>query len=364
MGKINWLEVKPNTTFQEILIYGFGAVLCMEVFMFVMFKFALARVSDNFAGSRPHRPSFVKNMSASLFQRAWKSSDDSSLQKFTDWESEVVDQYNAWKRLEKDFQARKNKFSETVVKILVRGFHTVYGWWVVMDLDCFWSDTAEPCVNPVISQPVKNYYFMIFGWYCYRALHQFVDAHVRSDFWAMFIHHWATLLLILGSWWGSKQYFGVLVAVCHDASDVFLPTAKLMSYLKLPTMKKIAFGVFTLSWFTLRLGLFPFFVIPRTWEANDPVGGKWGEGSPVYDWDQGHQFLTGCAIALVFVHVFWSVMIVRAFCKQLSGVAFEDPRSDADSRALPSNPSSAPQSPVGPVDYRKRKKVEPAGTIE
>merc|ERR1719204_1236118 len=202
-----------------------------------------------------------------------------------------------------------------------------------MDLYCFWSDTAEPCVNPVISQPVKNYYFMIFGWYCYRALHQFVDAHVRSDFWAMFIHHWATIVLILGSWWGDKQNFGVLVAVCHDASDMFLPAAKLMSYLKMPRCKTLMFALFVLSWFILRLGLYPLYVIPKTWEANDPVGGKWGPGSPVYSWKQGHEILTGFAVVLVGVHCFWSVLIVKTFLKQIRGKKYEDPRSDGEQRS-------------------------------
>jgi len=50
-----------------------------------------------------------------------------------------------------------------------------------------------------IPTPIYWYYMFELGLYLHLSAYQFVDTK-RSDFWEMFIHHVATLGLILFSW--------------------------------------------------------------------------------------------------------------------------------------------------------------------
>jgi ceramide synthetase len=58
---------------------------------------------------------------------------------------------------------------------------------------------------------------------------QFTDVR-RKDFWAMFIHHIATIILIGYSYTVNFVRNGILVLMCHDPCDVFMEAAKLFKY--------------------------------------------------------------------------------------------------------------------------------------
>lgn len=50
---------------------------------------------------------------------------------------------------------------------------------------------------------------------------QFFDVK-RKDFWQMFIHHIATIILMCFSWIGNLTRIGSLVLLVHDCADIFL----------------------------------------------------------------------------------------------------------------------------------------------
>lgn len=50
---------------------------------------------------------------------------------------------------------------------------------------------------------------------------QFFDVK-RKDFWQMFIHHIATIILMCFSWVGNLTRIGSLVLLVHDCADIFL----------------------------------------------------------------------------------------------------------------------------------------------
>lgn len=54
---------------------------------------------------------------------------------------------------------------------------------------------------------------------------QFFDVK-RKDFWQMFIHHIATLVLMSLSWVGNLTRIGSLVLVVHDCADILLEVKK------------------------------------------------------------------------------------------------------------------------------------------
>lgn len=60
---------------------------------------------------------------------------------------------------------------------------------------------------------------------------------------------------------GSLARFGSMVLAVHDASDVFLEVGKLTKYSGLVVIPSVSFIMFAISWFVLRLVIFPFVLI-------------------------------------------------------------------------------------------------------
>lgn len=85
----------------------------------------------------------------------------------------------------------------------------------------------------------------------------------RKDFWEMFIHHIVTILLIVLSWTCNLVRIGTLVLIIHDCADVFLETAKMMKYIKWQRTCDTLFGIFTITWITTRLCIYPFWLLNR-----------------------------------------------------------------------------------------------------
>lgn len=63
---------------------------------------------------------------------------------------------------------------------------------------------------------------------------------------------------------GSLARIGSVVLAVHDASDVFLEIGKLTKYSGLVVVPNISFILFAISWFILRLIIFPFVIIRST----------------------------------------------------------------------------------------------------
>ncbi len=59
------------------------------------------------------------------------------------------------------------------------------------------------------------------AFYWSLAFSQFFDVK-RKDFWQMFIHHIATIVLLSFSWICNLHRVGTLVLVIHDAADCIL----------------------------------------------------------------------------------------------------------------------------------------------
>ena len=89
---------------------------------------------------------------------------------------------------------------------------------------------------------------------------QFIDVK-RKDFWMMFVHHAATILLMSFSWTCNFFKVGTLVLIIHDVADIFLESAKLCKYGGAKNMSEFLFGSFAVSWFVTRLGIFPTWII-------------------------------------------------------------------------------------------------------
>lgn len=67
------------------------------------------------------------------------------------------------------------------------------------------------------------------AFYWSLAFSQFFDVK-RKDFWQMFLHHVATIMLLSFSWVCNLHRVGTLVLVIHDSADSLLDVRILLYY--------------------------------------------------------------------------------------------------------------------------------------
>lgn len=106
------------------------------------------------------------------------------------------------------------------------------------------------------------YYMMSLSFYWALLFSSFEDIK-RKDFWEMFIHHIITILLLVFSWTCNFIRIGTLVLIIHDCADVFLETAKMTKYIKWQKTCDALFGVFTVTWISTRLFVYPLWLLNR-----------------------------------------------------------------------------------------------------
>ena len=91
------------------------------------------------------------------------------------------------------------------------------------------------------------YYMLELAFYWSLCFSQFFDVK-RKDFWEMFLHHAATISLIMFSWTTHFVRMGTLVMIVHDCSDPLLELAKLLRYANHNKVSEAVLVVFTPIW--------------------------------------------------------------------------------------------------------------------
>ena len=129
---------------------------------------------------------------------------------------------------------------------------------------------------------------------------QFIDVK-RKDFWMMFVHHAATILLMSFSWTCNFFKVGTLVLIIHDVADIFLESAKLCKYGGAKKLSEVLFGMFAVSWFITRLGIYPTWIIYSvTVEAPQLV-----QYFPAY------YIFNGLLSLLLLLNILWAYYILK-----------------------------------------------------
>ncbi|CAL1605623.1 unnamed protein product [Knipowitschia caucasica] len=238
------------------------------------------------------------------------------------WE---VRRVQRWFRLRRDQNrpTTETKFCESMWRFTFYGgifVYTVYYMW-----DSPWMWNTRHCWTNYPFQPMIQgqyiHYFAEFAFYWSLMFSQFIDIK-RKDFLIMFIHHFATLLLITFSYGNNMLRAGALVMCVHDASDIFLEAAKLANYAKYQRLCDILFVLFTLVFFITRLIIFPFWVIHsvliESWEIVGPYQAWW--------------LLNSLLLVLQVLHIYWFYLITRIAVKSIfKGRVSKDDRSDIES---------------------------------
>ncbi|KAL5007542.1 hypothetical protein ScPMuIL_016348 [Solemya velum] len=209
------------------------------------------------------------------------------------------------------FRMRRNQDRPTtLVKFTESGWRFVmyfclfnYGLLVLFDKDYFWN--GDYCwlgyPHQHVSDGVFWYYMLELGCYWSLLFSQFLDVQ-RKDFYEMFIHHIATLTLMLFSWSGNFVRIGSLVLVVHDAADWWMESAKMAKYLNFSFLCNVLFGMFLVVWFVSRLVIFPYKIIRPTHFSVQRILGTLVSVQ---------YFLNILLIVLFILHIYWFVLILR-----------------------------------------------------
>jgi len=150
----------------------------------------------------------------------------------------------------------------------------------------------------------------------------------KKDFVEMAFHHVVTASLLLLSYTTGYMRIGMVVMYLHDIFDPFMLFAKCTHYAKIPVLPDISFALCAVAFAVPRLYFYPI-AIHNAWSgvcvgsASCP-GGVWDKTRVEYS-------LIGLLIALLPIHVFWFIMIMKILIAALTSKGVQgDVRSDSE----------------------------------
>jgi len=173
--------------------------------------------------------------------------------------------------------------------------------------------------NHKVDSDIWLYYMMELSFYWSLSFSQFVDVK-RKDFWGMFIHHNATIALMMFSWTTHFTRIGTLVLVVHDCADPLLELAKLFRYAGYKKTCDAVFFIFSVVWVVTRCGVFPAWILYSTIF----------EGVMFIRMFPAYFIFNGLLGTLQLLHIVWTYLLYKVIQKALSKGNIDDMRSDSE----------------------------------
>lgn len=218
-------------------------------------------------------------------------------------------------------KVQRKKFCETGWRWIFYLIAHLGGLYCMYDKPWIW-DTRHCWVNypfHEIEEKVWWYYMMEMSLYWCLFFTQFSDIK-RKDFTQMFVHHVATLALLMFSWANHMHRMGSFVLLIHDFSDHWLEMAKFAKYGGYENTCNVVFVMFASTWLYTRLSIIPTIILYSTiFEAAQIVA-----MFPVY------YIFNFLMTLLMILHVMWTYYILKIAYQGFSGGEVEDSRSDSD----------------------------------
>lgn len=100
-------------------------------------------------------------------------------------------------------------------------------------------------------------YYVLEAVFCLYTFFKYPPQKDRNQY---IIHHIAMLFLMGWSYQNGMTQQGVVILLIHDVSDVFLHLSKFFHYMKYENMTNISFVLFMVSFFFLRLVIYPSYL--------------------------------------------------------------------------------------------------------
>ena len=221
-----------------------------------------------------------------------------------------------------------SKYMEASFKVLVFGFVYFYGLAIIfVDAPWFWDQKymysqglpQSPGDNKIFN--LDLYYFFQIGYHGHRAIYQFFE-YKRRDTIAMFVHHWVTVFLLVGSKMVGCQQIGATVLLCNDNCDLIMPVGKLFEYNGYMMMCTICTYLFCILWIPLRIGVYFYKVI---WSIT--VDGYLIVLRPYFF----HWICVGGLLIIYALQFYWTKYLLEMVSKKLKtkgNARMHDTRSD------------------------------------
>lgn len=199
----------------------------------------------------------------------------------------------------------------------------------MQDSELFWKGWP----NHEVTAEMSSIYALYLGLYVHQVVYLFLDTKT-SDFPALLAHHFITMSIVVGSWSVSFTRIGAFTMALHDVSDIFLELAKCFNYSKIAHPKfgigsDVAFVVFAISFFALRLGVYPKHVVySAMFEACPHVSciepPTLANCAPTVTFGLFIPLLLG----LQLLQLFWGWKVLGVISTVLRGKELEDPRDE------------------------------------
>jgi len=235
-------------------------------------------------------------------------------------------------------QKENRKMHRKVIRFAEQGWSVIYytltwcyGLYVHINVPTKLSDPTDLWLNYPhipIAGPVKFYYLMQTAFYLHQVLILNAEAR-RKDHVQMMTHHVITIALIGASYFANFTRVGCVILVLMDWCDIWLPLAKMLRYIDLPTLCDVTFTWFLVSWFVTRHVLFVFVVIRSTYtDCRRLIPFEWAPERNLFLSKPAWIIFFSLLCALQVIQVVWFWMICRVAWRVVRGENAADDRSD------------------------------------
>nr|XP_049699062.1 ceramide synthase 6 isoform X1 [Helicoverpa armigera] len=336
-----WLP--PNTTWADIAPGPDKAVVYTDhthvfypiplAFVFILVRYVLERfviapfgtylgIKNTKPRRAPNNPKLEK-----IYKSSPKLKEPAALAKKLELSEREIQR---WWRLRRgqDKPSTLVKFSENAWKVVFYTCNFTFGLYTLWDKEWLWD--IDQCYIGYPHQGLTNdiwwYYMISAAFYWSLTISQFWDVR-RKDFWQMFVHHIATILLLSFSWVCNLHRIGTLVLLLHDCADIFVESVKASKYAKYQKLCDALFLMLIVVWIGTRVGIYPFYLIWST-SIRAPML------LPMFP---AYYIFNSLLCLLLVLHIVWTWLIL-----QIAYVAIKAGQMDGDIRSSSSDLSDSP----------------------
>uniref|UniRef100_A0A8C7ZPM8 Ceramide synthase 6 n=1 Tax=Oryzias sinensis TaxID=183150 RepID=A0A8C7ZPM8_9TELE len=221
------------------------------------------------------------------------------LSKQLDWDVRTIQRWYRQRR-NQEKPSTLARFCEML--ILCHCYIFLQTSWLWNTKECWYNYPYQP-----LTADIHYYYILELSFYLSLLFSQFTDIK-RKDFLIMFVHHLATISLIIFSYVNNMVRVGTLVMCLHDAANVLIEAAKMANYARCQILCYLLFAMFAILFISSRLGVYPI------WILNTTLLESWEIVGPYPSWWVFNLLL----VLLQLLHCFWSYLIVKTACRAIS----------------------------------------------
>ncbi|XP_076669385.1 ceramide synthase schlank isoform X1 [Andrena cerasifolii] len=306
-SNITWDDIKPNSENKYADYHHLIYPLPMA-FTLLLMRYALERYcfgpfgkSLGIKNTRIKKATPNVTLEKAYVSRKIKHKQILALAKQLDWSERQVERWLRLRRTQ-DKPSTLTKFCENSWRCLYYTYSFLYGLIILWNKPWLWD--INHCYYNYPYHPVSNdvwwYYMISMAFYWSLCFSQFFDVK-RKDFWQMFIHHIAAIVLMCFSWVGNLTRIGSLVLLVHDCADIFLEAAKMAKYANYQKLCDCIFVIFTVLWIITRIGVYPFWIIYSTSIQAPKI-------VPMFP---AYYIFNSLLILLLFLHMLWTYLILK-----------------------------------------------------